>query len=113
MKQVSLILLLFLLVFMSCNISEEKKITNVENRNSASKVSQLIVTLILVFTINLVCLGQDKNTDYNIIYKTGNPADWPAELDAVVAAPHNHKILLENDQVRVLEVFFHQQTEPN
>lgn len=37
-------------------------------------------------------------------YKTGNPAEWPDELDAVVAAPNNHKILLENDQVRVLEV---------
>lgn len=37
-------------------------------------------------------------------YKTGNPADWPKELDAVTAAPDNHKILLENDNVRVLEV---------
>lgn len=86
------------------NFSNKNDKHKTKNRNSASKVSQLIVTLILVFTINLVCLGQDKNTDYNIIYKTGNPADWPAELDAVVAAPNNHKILLENDQVRVLEV---------
>ena len=37
-------------------------------------------------------------------YKTGNPEEWPAELDAVAAAPNNHKILLENDSVRVLEV---------
>ncbi len=37
-------------------------------------------------------------------YKTGDPSDWPAELDAVAAAPGNHKILLENDSVRVLEV---------
>jgi hypothetical protein len=29
---------------------------------------------------------------------------WPAELDAVVAAPKNHKVLLENDRVRVLDV---------
>lgn len=29
---------------------------------------------------------------------------WPDSLDAVIAAPNNHKILLENDQVRVLEV---------
>ncbi|WP_152560476.1 SMP-30/gluconolactonase/LRE family protein [Arenimonas donghaensis] len=37
-------------------------------------------------------------------YATGNPADWPAELDAVVAAPDNHEVLLENDTVRVLSV---------
>jgi hypothetical protein len=29
---------------------------------------------------------------------------WPASTDAVVAAPNNHKILLENDRVRVLDV---------
>ena len=30
-------------------------------------------------------------------YATGDPATWPAELDAVIAAPDNHKVLLEND----------------
>jgi hypothetical protein len=29
---------------------------------------------------------------------------WPASLDAVAAAPKNHRVLLENDRVRVLEV---------
>jgi len=29
---------------------------------------------------------------------------WRPELDATVAAPQNHKVLLENDEVRVLEV---------
>ena len=29
---------------------------------------------------------------------------WPPELDAVAAAPKNHKVLLENDRVRVLDV---------
>lgn len=29
---------------------------------------------------------------------------WPQELDAVAAAPANHKVLLENDRVRVLDV---------
>ncbi len=29
---------------------------------------------------------------------------WKPELDAVAAAPANHKVLLENDDVRVLEV---------
>jgi hypothetical protein len=29
---------------------------------------------------------------------------WPPELDAVKAAPKNHRVLLENDELRVLEV---------
>ena len=40
-----------------------------------------------------------------------NPSDvapaacaWPQSTDAVVAAPGNHHVLLENDQVRVLDV---------
>ena len=45
--------------------------------------------------------AEQKN---ELVYKTGDPADWPAELDAVAAAPGNHKILLENESVRVLEV---------
>jgi hypothetical protein len=28
---------------------------------------------------------------------------WPATLDAVLAAPEHHRILLENDRVRVLD----------
>lgn len=31
-------------------------------------------------------------------------ARWPARLDAVAAAPDSHRVLLENDRVRVLEV---------
>ena len=31
-------------------------------------------------------------------------AAWPPELDAVVAAPRNHRVLFENDRLRVLEV---------
>jgi quercetin dioxygenase-like cupin family protein len=33
-----------------------------------------------------------------------NPATWADSLDAVIAAPKNHKVVLENDKVRVLEV---------
>ena len=33
-----------------------------------------------------------------------DPAHWDPELDAVVAAPANHKVLFENERVRVLEV---------
>ncbi len=38
--------------------------------------------------------------------QTGGNFDrwWRPELDATVAAPENHKVLLENEEVRVLEV---------
>jgi hypothetical protein len=39
-----------------------------------------------------------------MVYGKGNPADFPKEKDAVAAAPGNHKVLLENDKVRVLDV---------
>ena len=34
----------------------------------------------------------------------GNPANWPKSQDAVVSGKRNHKVLLENESVRVLEV---------
>lgn len=58
-----------------------------------------------VFLVTIATFGQEYEESQKIDYKTGNPANWPAELDAVIAAPNNHKILLENDQVRVLEVY--------
>lgn len=33
-----------------------------------------------------------------------DPSTWDPALDAVAAAPRNHKVLFENDRVRVLEV---------
>lgn len=33
-----------------------------------------------------------------------DPSTWAPELDAVTAAPKNHKVLFENDRLRVLEV---------
>jgi hypothetical protein len=33
-----------------------------------------------------------------------DPARWDPKLDAVIAAPANHKVVFENDRVRVLEV---------
>jgi len=60
-------------------------------------LSCLVATSVLSQTFQL-------SPDAAVIYKTGDPADWPKELDAVVAAPDNHKILLENGDVRVLDV---------
>ena len=70
------------------------------------KPDQLFILIILLCFINNNSFGQNRATksDSAIIYKTGNPADWPKEKDAVIAAPKNHKILLENENVRVLEV---------
>jgi hypothetical protein len=64
-------------------------------------------------------LGNVKHSEKNIgttdadllvveIKQSGGRAEdfskWPASLDAVTAAPRNHKVLLENDRVRVLSV---------
>jgi quercetin dioxygenase-like cupin family protein len=35
---------------------------------------------------------------------TEQPWPWPETLDAVLAAPASHRVLVENDRVRVLEV---------
>lgn len=35
---------------------------------------------------------------------SSQPWPWPDSLDALVAAPDHHKLLFENDHVRVLEV---------
>jgi len=34
-----------------------------------------------------------------------NTDKWPEALDALTAAPQHHKLLFENEQVRVLETF--------
>ncbi len=55
-------------------------------------------------TNNAYCQKTEAATILNYDYAKGNPNEWPAEMDAVMAAPKNHKVLLENDNVRVLEV---------
>ena len=35
---------------------------------------------------------------------SSDPSTWDPALDAVTAAPDHHKVLFENDQLRVLEV---------
>lgn len=42
-------------------------------------------------------------------HRASDPATWDPAFDAVVAAPKNHKVLFENDKLRVLEVIL----EPN
>jgi hypothetical protein len=40
-----------------------------------------------------------------------DPSTWDPELDAVIAAPANHKVLFENDRLRVLEVILEPEEE--
>ena len=39
----------------------------------------------------------------NMSSDTSNTTDWPDELDALVSAPEHHKLLMENDFVRVID----------
>jgi quercetin dioxygenase-like cupin family protein len=41
---------------------------------------------------------------------TEQPWSWPETMDALVAAPGSHRVLLENDRVRVLEVVIEPRT---
>ena len=38
----------------------------------------------------------------------GQPWSWPESMDALLAAPASHRVLLANDRVRVLEVVIEQ-----
>jgi hypothetical protein len=64
----------------------------------------LILPLTLTMLILVPAASAQRQDAQPLPYQTGDPADWPPELDAVIAAPDNHKVLMENDQVRVLEV---------
>src|SRR5260370_16443973 len=41
---------------------------------------------------------------------TEQPWSWPETMDALLAAPDSHRVLLENDRVRVLEVVIEPRT---
>lgn len=61
---------------------------------------------IATFMVNII-YGQssgDKKSAQPLLHKSENPSEWPKDQDAVISAKKNHKILLENDSVRVLEV---------
>ena len=66
--------------------------------------SKFLITTICYTVFSTISVFGQITDEQKLLYKTGNPADWPKDQDAVVSAPNNHKILLENDKVRVLEV---------
>ncbi|MDP3358368.1 MAG: hypothetical protein Q8S41_03365 [Lutibacter sp.] len=76
-------------------------------KNLKTYVSLLIFSISISATFSQ---EKEKNLDKSFAYNSvdphywDEPDYWSANLDAVIAAPKNHKILLENDQVRVLEV---------
>jgi hypothetical protein len=59
----------------------------------------------LKLTVTMICVAAFMmNATYGQASGNKNPADWPKDQDAMVSGKKNHKILLENDSVRVLEV---------
>ncbi|GMN04382.1 SMP-30/gluconolactonase/LRE family protein [Altererythrobacter sp. MTPC7] len=68
--------------------------------------TRTLISTVLVagLALSVPAAAQDSVVESEVNYLTGDPADWPPELEATVAAPDNHRILLETDQVRVLEV---------
>ncbi|MXO48538.1 hypothetical protein GRI69_09735 [Erythrobacter vulgaris] len=63
-----------------------------------------LLSLAAIMALGSTAQAQEVIEGEQINYLTGDPATWPSELEATVAAPDNHRILLENDHVRVLEV---------
>jgi hypothetical protein len=43
----------------------------------------------------------------NMPNETLNSDEWPGELDALVAAPEHHTLLMENDLIRVIDTLIH------
>ena len=74
------------------------------------KFNKHLVLLFIFVSINAVFSQEkEKMATQTFAYRSADPhmddpEGWPANLDAVIAAPKNHKILMENDKVRVLEV---------
>ena len=59
------------------------------------KARHLLVAVLCAFVAVPLAAGAADP----MVYGKGNPADWPKDNDAVLAAPRNHKVLLENDKV--------------
>ncbi len=68
------------------------------------KTFKSFLTLLFLFAFTTAAIGQKLTLDQTLNYKSGDPSDWPPELESIIAAPKNHKVLMENEKVRVLEV---------
>ncbi len=61
--------------------------------------SGVLLTLLLV---GQKALANNSLPKHQRVMNTA--VDWPDSLDAVTAAPANHKVVFENDKIRILEV---------
>jgi hypothetical protein len=52
----------------------------------------------LFFSMEECTMASNQHVD------ASDPSTWDPDLDAVVAAPKHHKVLFENERLRVLEV---------
>ena len=59
-----------------------------------------VIVSVLYFAFGLLRVGGSELARS----PAGKPCEWPDSLDAVAAAPNNHKVVIENDRVRVLDV---------
>jgi hypothetical protein len=55
---------------------------------------------ILYFAFGWMNIGRSAMTERSAV----KPCEWPDSLDAVAAAPNNHRVVIENQRVRVLDV---------
>jgi hypothetical protein len=68
-------------------------------REEAVKTIALLSILVTILMAAPAAKAQNDATS-----RSKETCPWPANLDAVKAAPENHKVIFENEHVRVLEV---------
>ncbi|UOE52506.1 hypothetical protein MTO98_15630 [Mucilaginibacter sp. SMC90] len=70
-----------------------------------NRLAAILVLIILTFVLNRSAAAQTKtNTNTKKLAARISSWNWPAKLDAVAAAPKNHQIVYEDNDVRVLQV---------
>jgi hypothetical protein len=73
-------------------------------------MNRLVLAIIAMLALpgftsqNSSATNTDVSTAAIAASRSKDACPWPENLDAVKAAPENHKIIFENDHVRVLEV---------
>ena len=68
---------------------------------SRERFVKTIALLLYFVTVFLVVLGSAQAQNNN---RSKGVCPWPGKLDGVKAAPETHKVIFENEHVRVLEV---------
>jgi hypothetical protein len=71
--------------------------------SDSSFISSAVGCAFVASAASLPSLAQAP-PDHPLCVNTAETRDWSPDLDAVKAAPANHKVIFENDELRVLEV---------